>query len=339
MAGLSRWLAARAEVEVLCADERRPLFYRGGAPGALRGRGWVGAARFSSTLWLEAAKRARRWDALVSHWLVPSGAVGLSLQRGRPHLAIAHGSDVALLARLPGGRALVRSIARRADLVYVAGALRVDGAPGRVVPMGIDVAPLTPRPGERERERARLGLDGVVALYLGRLSTEKGCDRAIDALPDGLTLLVAGDGPERRELEARARGRRVRLVGEVRGEAERALLAAADLMVVPSRADGAPTVALEALAAGLPLVATSVGGLPELVRDGVTGLLCAPTVNGLHHALARLRDDAGLRRLLAARARAEAARHDWSVVGPTLAAQLVHGAVGAGAARLQVARI
>src|SRR5262249_32427996 len=153
---------------------------------------------------LRARAAARRWDAVVSHWLLPSGAVGLSL--GLPHLAIAHGSDVRLLRRLPGGRAFVRALARRADLVYVAKALRSDGAPGRVVPMGIEVAEVAPRPGEREAMRSRLGFaagDRMV-LFLGRLSFEKGADLAIDALPAGQTLVIAGEGPERPALERRA---------------------------------------------------------------------------------------------------------------------------------------
>ena len=122
------------------------------AAQGFNGRGWLGAAAFSSTLLRIAAARSARWDAIVSHWLVPSAAVGATLARGRPHLAIAHGSDVRLLARLPGGHAFVRALARRADLVYVAGALRVDGAPGRIVPMGVEVAALAG--GDREGERA-----------------------------------------------------------------------------------------------------------------------------------------------------------------------------------------
>ncbi len=336
VAGFARWLAATgAEVEVIAADARRPLFYRGGAPAALRGRGWLGAAAFSSTLLRTAAARAARWDAIVSHWLVPSAAVGATLARGRPHLAIAHGSDVRLLARLPGGRALVRALSRRADLVYVADALRVDGAPGRVVPMGIDVAALAG--GEREPERTRLGLDGVTALYLGRLSREKGTDRAIDQLPDGVTLLIAGAGPERAALEVQARGRSVRFLGEVRGAAKRDLLAAADLLIVPSRSEGAPTVIFEAMAAGLPIVATRAGGIAEQVRDGDNAILCEPA--GLGDAVRRLRDDPVLRARLAAGARADGARHDWRIVGPTLYGDLLHAPAASAPGRLQLSRI
>jgi glycosyltransferase involved in cell wall biosynthesis len=338
VAGFAGWLRDQgAHVEVIAADARRPLFYRGGAPQALRGRAWLGAAAFSSALWRQARARARRWDTIVSHWLVPSAAVGMALAGGRPHLAIAHGSDVRLLARLPGGRAFVRTLARRAELIYVAEALRVDGTEGRVVPMGIDVDALAS--GDRDGARARLGLDGVCALFLGRLSREKGADRAIATLPDGVTLLIAGAGPERGALEAQARALagRVRFLGEVRGREKRDLLAAADLLVAPSREEGAPTVILEALAAGLPVVATRAGGIPELVSDGETAILCAP--DELAAAIARLRDEPATRARLAVNGRARAARHDWRLVGPTLYANQLHVLPRGCAGDLQVSRI
>ena len=328
VAGFSRWIAANVgDVDVVCADEARPLFYRGGAPEALKRGGWAQAAAFSASLFLEARRRARGWDAVVSHWLVPSGAVAHACGTAR-HLAIAHGSDVRLLSSLPGGRALVRRLARRADLVYVADALRVDGAPGRVVPMAIDVEPIA-RATAAARGRARAQLvpdagDGFVIAFLGRLIYDKGVDRAIDALPAGATLLVGGDGPERAALEKRAgaslvrraAGKAVTFLGHVAGADKLALLAAADALVIPSRVDGAPTVALEALAAGLPIVATRAGGLPEVLDDSIA-LLCNDT-HALGAALARLRDDAELRATMSRACRARSTQHDWSHVAPTL---------------------
>jgi glycosyltransferase involved in cell wall biosynthesis len=229
----------------------------------------------------------------------------------------------------------VRQIAAAADLVYVAAALAVDGAPGRVVPMGVDVAALNGV--ARAAARARLGVDGFTALYLGRLVPDKGADLLLDALPDGVTLLLAGDGPERARLERAAAGRpSVRFVGEARGPDKRALLAAADALVVPSRRDGAPTVVREALALGLPLVATRAGGIPELVRHGHTALLCPPTAPALAAALTRLRDDPALAAALSANARATAATHDWSAVGPRLAGAL---AAHRGRGTLRVTRV
>lgn len=338
VAGFATWLAHHVgDVEVLCAAADSPLFYRGGAPATLAtGRVRDGAraarlstivceaARFSARLLSACSRRVRRWDVLVSHWLVPCGLVGAACAPRLGHLAIAHGSDVALLKRMPGGERLIRALSRRSDLVYVARALEVAGAPGRVVAMGIDTHGCTG--GARQATRHRLGLSSFTALYLGRLIADKGVDRAIDGLPEGMTLLIAGDGPERQRLEARParlrKAERVRFLGEVRGAAKRDLLAAADALVVPSRADGAPTVVLEAFAAGLPVVAASVGGIPELV-DGGAALLGDGTSGFIAAALDRLRDSPELAEGLAARGRQRARAHDWEEVGPKLAGALI----------------
>jgi glycosyltransferase involved in cell wall biosynthesis len=315
--GFATWLAERgASVEVVAAGPGG-LFYRGGAVGAWRRRPVRGSAlaaawcgRFAHAV----AKQARSWDAVVSHWLLPCGVVGMATRL--PHLAIAHGSDVEVLRRLPGGERLVRALAARGDLVYVAESLRVDGARGRVVPMGIEPAPA----GDRARGRRDFQLSGCVALILARLSTEKGIDLAIGALPPDVTLVVAGDGPEQARLEVLARGRAVQLVGEVRGARKQDLLAAADLLLVPSRRDGAPTVVSEAAMAGLPIIATNVGALPELVGDA--GLVCAPDPDALRRAIERLRDDEPLRARLSQSARSMAAARSWLHVGPRLAGSL-----------------
>ncbi|MEO6953771.1 MAG: glycosyltransferase [Polyangia bacterium] len=258
VAAHARWLADHVgDVEVLVASAGS--FDTGGLPAELRRRPWL-AATLSAKLLI--AARARRWDAVVSHWLVPSSAVAMTL--GLPHVAIAHGSDIALLRALPGGEAFVRLLARHASLVYVADALRIDGAPGIVQPM----PPMSTVRVDRAEARRVLGVKGMVALFLGRLIHDKGCDVLIDALPAGVTLLVAGDGPEREHLERRPTRGRVRFFGTQRAEDKARLLAAADLLVVPSRRDGAPTVVGEAHAAGLPVLATRVGGLPDLVGEG-----------------------------------------------------------------------
>jgi glycosyltransferase involved in cell wall biosynthesis len=325
VAGFCRWLAAHVgDVEVLCADGARPLFAGAGAPALLTGSGpriarWGEAAGFSARRLGAALGRARGWDAVVSHWLVPSAAVGAACARGRRHLAIAHGSDVRLLRRLPGGTRFVRALARRAELVYVADELRVAGAPGRVLPMAIEVAPIAAASDETARARARaaLAVDGFVVAFLGRLLFDKGCDLLVEALPAGATLLVAGAGPERAALERQAQGRAVRFLGHLDGPDKRALLAAADVLAIPSRVDGTPTVALEAMAAGLPLVATRAGGLRQLLDDEVA-VSADPDAASLRAALSALMADRHRRAALSEAARRRAPRYDWSTVGPAL---------------------
>lgn len=317
-----------------------PLFYRGGAPDALVGaRGGLRVpalllgAGFSLALLQRAARALRDADVLLSHWVLPCGFLAALCARGRRHITIAHSSDVHLLRRLRAAGAL-RWLARRAQVVYSSPALQVPGAPGRVVPMGVECADFAARhPQERAAARATLGLqsDQPLVLALARLVPVKGLDVLLTALhgpgrADRYQVLVAGEGPLGPALRQRAQALglagRVRFLGEVRGAQRRALLLAADLLVLPSlrlpdgRTEGAPTVLCEALAAGCPVVASAVGGVAETL--GECGRLCPP---GDPQALAlALREALAPPWLDAARAAAplRARRFDWSVIGPRI---------------------
>jgi len=126
-----------------------------------------------------------------------------------------------------------------------------------------------------------------------------------------IKYLVAGEGPVRRQLEDRVKalnlGDEVRFCGFVSDAP--AFLSEIDIFILPSLYEGLGVAVLEAMAAGKPVIASRVGGLPELVADGETGLLVAPkNVEGLADAIARLADDKSLAREMgrkgAARARA-----------------------------------
>lgn len=150
-----------------------------------------------------------------------------------------------------------------------------------VIPNGIDVKRFAPDPEARRSVRAELGIpEGAwVAGTVGRLAPEKDQGafvRAMSALLDERRqLIVVGDGPERSTLEtcieATWRGHLCHAVG-ARPDVER-LLAAFDVFVLTSRTEGLPLVLLEAMATGLPVVATSVGGIPDLIEEDVTGYL------------------------------------------------------------------
>lgn len=151
----------------------------------------------------------------------------------------------------------------------------------------------------RKEARAALGLDdaGFVTGFVGRLSREKGPDVLLDAVaadpgPFGTVVLV-GDGVDRRELEASAARRgladRVRFTGEV-PEAGR-LFRAFDLFVLSSRTEGTPVVLLEAMAAGVPVVAARVGGVPDVVGSGEAWLVPPEDAGALADAVGDARRD------------------------------------------------
>ena len=187
------------------------------------------------------------------------------------------------------------------------------------VPSGVPTERLRAAAPSRGEARARLGLEpgAFVIVGLGRLIPIKGFDLLVRALPsvsahiDAVRALLVGDGPERRSLEALAASLsvsgRLRMAAETRDVTPH--LVAADVVAVPSRNEGMGRVIVEAMALSRPVVATAVGGIPDVVTDGETGRLIAPDdVEALAASLVELGRDPALRRKLgeAARQRAEA---------------------------------
>lgn len=191
--------------------------------------------------------------------------------------------------------------------------VRVYGMPPRaVIPHGIPVARFAAPSVARGAWRAANGVPaGATALAcVCRLSAQKNVGALLEAfgrLGDlDAVLLVAGDGPLRSTLEAA--GRDLGIAGRVRFLGARSdvpdLLGATDVCVLPSLWEGNPLAILEAMAAGVPVVATRVGGVPEFVRDGETGSLVPPgDVGALEVALRRIVTDAAFRRALGSGAR------------------------------------
>ena len=215
-------------------------------------------------------------------------------------------------------RALGRASALAAVAPHLARELRDDLGVDREVHVtptfrtNADVPPARMR--DAVRAELRVGDDDLLAAFVGSLSEEKGPDLALEAVAGArkrVHLLVSGDGPLAGELSQRAKGRdlagRVHLLGP-RTDVSR-LLAGADVVLVTSREEGRPGAVLEAALGGLPVVATAVGGIPDLVTHRVEGLLLPPgDVQSISNALNELLGDPGLRGELgrAARARSRA---------------------------------
>ena len=273
------------------------LFYGAGAPEALEAGGaaiWIAAARFTVALTAAVRARVERFDLLESHWLVPSALAALVAARRLPHRAYAHSGDVALLERIPLGRALARRLVRdgvelrfvsdelRARFAALAGAGPAVGSVQTIAPAAAD---WPARAGIDAAGRARLGLAGPTVLAVGRLVPIKGHDRLLRACARAqfgaapatppVEVVILGDGPERDRLGrlAATLGVRLRLPGIVpRAEVAR-WLRASDVYVQPSirlangRGEGAPTATAEARAVGIPvLIESDVDRLAQGLR-------------------------------------------------------------------------
>jgi glycosyltransferase involved in cell wall biosynthesis len=197
----------------------------------------------------------------------------------------------------------------------------------QVIPLGLDLDRLT-QLGDDVRRRGRaeldLGADDVAAVFMGRLVPIKRVDRLIDALATvrslgvPLVLIVVGGGELEDSLRAQAQalgvGDAIRFAGYRADVAP--MLAAADLAVLSSANEGTPVALIESAAAGLPLVATDVGGVAEVVVEGTGSLIGQDDAQGLVDAIAALARDPALR----ARCGAAARSH---VLGRYAAARLV----------------
>ena len=269
-----------------------------------------GGAILAAPLYALAARQAvrtqlrrRRFDLVHAHWIVPNGVVAATAAGGRSvrgtPLAIGlHGSDV-FLAETRAARPLARWALSRASLLTGCSPELVDrvralGFPAersRVIPYGVDVAAFSPASSSAGRQvwRERLGIPDAAPLLLGvgRMATKKGFQVLIEILPallgdvPELRVVLAGGGDllERFREAAKPWAGRVSFPGAVLRDTLPDLYRAADLFVLPAvhdgkgNVDGLPNVILEAMASGLPVVASGISGIPLAVEDGRTGRL------------------------------------------------------------------
>jgi glycosyltransferase involved in cell wall biosynthesis len=175
--------------------------------------------------------------------------------------------------------------------------------PGKVSVLPNATPPLPPLR-SREELRRSFEFDGPTLAFAGRLGPQKALNVALAAVQqvEGVAFVLAGDGEERARLE-RAAGTRVRFLGPLPRERVLELFAAADATVLSSSWENFPHTVVESLAVGTPVIATRVGGVPDIVEDGVNGLLVpAGDAEALADAVRRFVQDDALRARLSAAA-------------------------------------
>jgi glycosyltransferase involved in cell wall biosynthesis len=304
----------------------------------LRGRALAAAPLAASASLLELLRltgghrRTARFDLIHAHWVLPNGvpAALAATLRGLPLVVSLHGSDVFLAAKAWPLSLAAAVVFRRAgavtacsgDLFARALALAARPADSEVVPYGVDVAAFRPDPGAAALVRAELGVapEAPLVVAIGRMVYKKGFTYLLEAFPQvlaahpGARLVLAGYGDLREELGRRAEelgiAGAVIFPGQLERERAARTIGAADVYVVPSvrdqagNVDGLPNTLLEGMSAGRPIVASRVAGIPDVIADGVHGLLTAEKdPAALAGAISRLLVNRELARALGERAR------------------------------------
>ena len=201
------------------------------------------------------------FDLIDAHYLYPDGVCGAMLARrfGKPLILTARGSDVNVIAKMRRpGRMIFSAIDHANAVITVSAALRdsliglgVDSAKITVIRNGVDTTLF--RETDREETRRKLGIEGRLLISVGNLIPLKG---ALEGLA--------------REMDVSGR---VTFVGAVPQSELPALYSAADALILASSNEGLPNVIMEAIACGTPVIATKVGGIPEIIDSRAAGIV------------------------------------------------------------------
>lgn len=258
---------------------------------------------YAQPLWLAAAaipafhgliREGFDFDVIDAHYYYPDGVAAAFIARHfrRPFTVTARGSDLNVLATLSWPRALIKWAARRADANIGVSKALVERMQGwglaheklHVMRNGVDL--LRFRPLDPSQTRGELGLTGSpLLLSVGNLVDLKGHDLVIEAvgrlqsvLPD-VRLAIVGEGPERNRLRSVAIrlgvDDKVHFAGRVEQDELARWYSAADMLILASSREGWANVLLESMACGTPVLATTVGGSPEVVAHPDAGALLA----------------------------------------------------------------
>lgn len=304
-------LAERHEVDVLTAvDFRERMGPRHGevdVPGVKAdfftffhppgiGRFLNALCFFACVMWQRGSEMRRaRYDVMLASWAYPDAAAGAWVARllGIPYVVKVHGSDLNVQAESRLRRPQIRSALRGAAAVIAvskalagkAVALGANPANVHALYNGVDTRRF--HRGDRTAARRRLGIAPEVplVLYVGNLKATKGCHDLVDAFPalvqrhHDARLVFVGSGASRGSLEDRAAALCCAHAVRFEGAVDHADLAdwfrAANVLCLPSHNEGVPNVVLEAMACGTTIVATTVGGIPEVVPT-FAGILVPP---------------------------------------------------------------
>ncbi len=262
--------------------------------------------------------RGAEYDLIDAHYVYPDGMAATMLGKlfNKPVVVSARGSDINLFSEFPTIRPMVRGVLNRAAAVIaVTERLKkrmIDlGCPAEkisVIANGVDSMKFHPEVRSKARQKLCLADNRSILLSVGNLSENKGFHILIETLGrlctqmPTLMLIIVGDGTYRRRLERQVQELglqdNVMFTGACRHDELSTWYSAADLCCLASLREGCPNVLLEAMACGCPIVATEVGGIPEIINDSSLGVLVDRTPQAfevaIKDAFARQWDRAGI---------------------------------------------
>ena len=243
-------------------------------------------------------------DLIHAHYAIPQGVVGALLKkiRKKPLILTVHGSDLMVLGKNPLMRLILKWVISSADHILAVSSflknelheLGADEARVSVVHNGVD------------KKQAPSGSEKRI-IFIGSLVWQKGVDILLEAyssineLKEDVELLIVGDGPEKRKLIELSKKLELNDV-EFKGYVEdlSPLFTKNSVLVLPSRAEGFGIVILEAMAMGVPVIASRVGGIPEIIVNEENGLLFEPeSVKNLRDYIIKMFEESDLRKKLA----------------------------------------
>jgi len=288
----------------------------------------------SAMLHLLRITRKQSSEIIHAHWLLPNGLVAAWVAgiRKIPFIVSLHGSDMFVAGKNILFQGAAKYILKRASGVSACSqelmdrAVKLGAGPNiKLIPWGANPDQFFPLE-NKEEARTQLGWkkDEKIIFSLGRMVGKKGFNHLIAAFAElsqahpseGLKLVIGGEGPEKIALQVQAQqlgvAQLVRFPGRIAWDHVSKFLGAADIFVLPSvrdehgNMDGLPTVLLEAMACGLPCIASDIGGVNLVIRNGENGILVQPgSAESLNQALANVLSDP-----VRARQLGEAARID-----------------------------
>lgn len=277
------------------------------------------------SLYIHLFRLLPKFDVVHAHWIIPQGIVQSFFKK--PYIVTGHGGDVKSLNKGIFRKLKIRCLKRAGYITIVSKHLKnevqklYNSHNIAVISMGCKTSNF----GEKFAIANYFKQEGEkIVLFVGRLVEIKGVSYLIEAMQEvDAKLIIVGDGPMKDSLMSQARGLgdRVSFLGAKNHEDLKTIYASADIFVAPSVTgkdggqEGFGLVMLEAMASGLPVVASNSGGIPDLVKDGVNGLLVEERdAKGISQAINKILYHPDLYTEMSSNSRKLAGQYDYTVL-------------------------